>query len=220
MAWAGVLAFVLSAGCSAPQPTVEPTDSPSAAPADESQVAQASLQKPMRAVLLASTPFVARHDEPEAAEPAETAESTSSAEPVQAANDSKKSTRGELAGQRRAAPSSEAAQSSSTQEPPAERKAPAPEAKDTQEDPKARDAKKEEPKEKPSGCGSAAPEPPWVLDQGKDQSETSAQQGQPQWVCEQTKVKAEPVWAGDPVKFVFGFRNAGNAPLKVHAKGG
>jgi hypothetical protein len=221
VAWAGVLAFVLLAGCSAPQPTVEPTESTPAAPVHEPQVARTSPTKPMRPTVSASDASPAPRDEPKAAEPAKSAESALSAGRAQPATVSDTAARSNAVPQVAEATKPDIASRTATerartkQQPPVDRESPAVKPKPAEEEPK-----KEEPKKESSGCGSAAPEPPWALEEDKSQAEASAGQGQPRWVCDQTTVKAEPVWEGKPVTFVFAFRNEGAAPLRVQAKGG
>jgi hypothetical protein len=220
MAWVGVLAFVVSAGCSSPQPVAEPTESPPAAPADESQVAKTSPVEAMQPILSASEASPAPQGEPKAAEPAKTVESIPSAGQAQLATLSDTPARSHAAPQAKAtqadpAPPKAKKRTHRKQQPPADRESPAPEAK-----PAKKAEKKEKPKKASSGCGSSASEPPWALEVGKPQDEASAGQGQPRWVCDHTTVKAEPVWEGKPVTFKFPFRNEGETVLRVKAKGG
>jgi hypothetical protein len=45
-------------------------------------------------------------------------------------------------------------------------------------------------------------------------------QPQPKFVCEQTKVVAEPVWQGKSAEFHFTVRNEGEGPLVIRIKPG
>jgi len=45
-------------------------------------------------------------------------------------------------------------------------------------------------------------------------------QPQPKFTCKQQKVVLDPIWQGEAAVFAFDFSNTGQAPLKVHLKGG
>jgi hypothetical protein len=176
----------------------------------------ASPGKPMQPTPSASEASPAPQPKQKAAEPAPSARRTRSATvidpaaPIQAAPQAEP-TKADAASRKaknRTRPK---------QQPPADRELQARKAKPAKRKPA---KKKEEPKKESSGCGHSSPEPPWALEVGKPQDEASAGKGQPRWVCDQTTVKAEPVWEGKPVTFKFAFRNEGQAVLRVKARGG
>lgn len=53
-----------------------------------------------------------------------------------------------------------------------------------------------------------------------DLNPPAADQPQPKFVCEQTKLVLDGVWQGQPAEFVFKIKNAGEGPLAIRLKGG
>jgi hypothetical protein len=42
----------------------------------------------------------------------------------------------------------------------------------------------------------------------------------PQWVCDETTVRPDPVWRGAQLECAFNIRNEGKRDLKIKARGG
>jgi hypothetical protein len=83
---------------------------------------------------------------------------------------------------------------------------------------------KKAPAKEPAGCGDHSKQDRAALrnkTMAADEGPVPEKEGpQPKLVCNTKTVKAEPAWAGKMVSFEFEIKNAGEANLRIKAKGG